>query len=339
MKQIVIRLSLVAFGLVLGLVGAELVLRVMHRPKAGLEFESLDDLRRTILSGESGTSAQPTEERVRRANLRSIINPHPDDQIIYDLKPNLDLVFQNVRVTTNSCGMRSPERSILKPSNTIRIALLGDSFAFGWGVAQDKIFAQRLEDNLNRISGGEPAFEVLNFAVPGYSTFQEVAKFEDTGLDFNPDIVMVFFVQNDFGLPFYVRDIAKPSGMLAATEFARLSWKAIDPEIKAQRKQLERLNPNAALRRLAEVGEARGFKVYLTFNPRKDWIKYKNQLHVLKRRSDIRVISFRREFMHAVKRRQIPPAALVLPNDPHPSALRHALYGDMLTPFFMEYIR
>jgi len=339
MKQVVLRLSLVAFGLVLGLIGAELVLRMMHRPQAGLEFDSLDDLRRTILSGESGTNAQPTEERVRRANLRSIINPHPDDQIIYDLKPNLDLVFQSVQVTTNSCGMRGPERSIPKPPNTIRIALLGDSFAFGWGVAQDKIFAQRLEDNLNRMSGGDPAFEVLNFAVPGYSTFQEVAKFEETGLDFNPDIVLVFFVQNDFGLPFYVRDIARPSGMLAATEFARLSWRAIDPEIKAQRKQLERLNPNAALRRLAEISETRGIKVYLTFNPRKDWIKYKNQLHVLKRRSDIRVISFRREFMHAVKRRQIPSEAVVLPNDPHTSALRHALYGDMLTSYFMEYLQ
>jgi hypothetical protein len=108
-------------------------------------------------------------------SLRAIVRSHPSDSIIYTLKPDLDLNFVRARVQTNSCGMRSPERPIVKPPGVYRIALLGDSFAFGWGVEQHETFAQKLEDVLNKRSRGHVKFEVLNFGVPGYSTFQEVA--------------------------------------------------------------------------------------------------------------------------------------------------------------------
>ena len=276
---------------------------------------------------------------VSGANLRAIINPHPDDKIIFDLKPNLDLIFQRVPVHTNSCGMRDKERSVIKPENTYRIALLGDSFAFGWGVEEDKIFARRLENNLNEIAQGKINFEVLNFGVPGYSTFQEVAKFKETGLDFNPDAVLVFFVQNDFGLPFYVKNIYRPGGMLAATEFARLSWKAIDPEIEQQRLQLLGYDPNTALRELSDICREKGIKLFISFNPRKDWVKDRNRLWILKNRKDIQIINFRPNFLGIVQERNIPEADLTLTFDPHPSALRHGLYGDLLTPYFMEAIQ
>lgn len=335
-----IKLALILFGLGLGLVLSEIALRVLRRPQAGTEFSSLKDLRRAMLQPEALPLPvdAPQDEALRDVTLRSIIVPHPDDKIIFDLRPNLDTVFQRVPLRTNSCGMRGPERAHAKGADTYRIALLGDSFAFGWGVKEEEIFASRLEDNLNRLSKPPLNFEVLNFGVPGYSTFQEVAKFKESGLEFNPDAVLVFFIQNDFGLPFYVRDIYRPGGFLAATEFARLSWKAVDPQIEEQRLELLGYNPNTAMAELADICRDSGIKLFLTFNPRKDWHKERRALWILKKRQDINLIDIRPELIEAIERRDIAHADLTLAHDPHPSALRHALLGDMLTPYFMEII-
>jgi len=351
------KLFLVGFGLFMGLVAAELGLRYLkplffHAEK-GTEFQSLDDVRRTLLLGApegaqnetsaaGSTNTGPQNETARNmesGNLRAIVTPHHDDKIIFDLKPNLDVIFQRAQVQTNSCGMREPERSIPKPFGTYRIALLGDSFTFGWGVRQNETFAQRLEDNLNRISQGNPKFEVLNFGVPGYSTFQEVARFKEFGLEFSPDEVLVFFVQNDFELPFYVRDIYRPGTILSSTEFLRLGAKALDSRIDDQRLELQGLDPNSALRELSDITKKQGIRLSLTINPRKEWKQWRNRLTVLNERSDIRLINMRPDFMRLVKGRSIPTPDLTLSFDPHPSPLRHAMYGDLLTPYFMDVIR
>jgi len=329
--------ALVVIGLLIGLAAAETALRFLIPARRGTEFGSLNELRSTILSEGSGAASSRSEtiDGIDSGNLRAIINPHPDDRIIFDLKPNLDTTFQRVSLKTNSCGMRGAERSIAKPPDTFRIALLGDSFAFGWGVRQEESFAQGLEDNLNRLADGRRRFEVLNFGVPGYSTFQEVAKFKESGLDFSPDAILVFFVQNDFGLPFYVRDIYNPGSVLAATEFARLSWKAIDPNIEQQRLELLGYDPNSALRQLAKLARQERLPLFLTFNPRKDWDKDLYRLPILKKRRDIKVINLRPDFENIMAVRGYAEADLTLPHDPHPSPLRHAIYGDILTPYFM----
>ncbi len=341
------KLILICFGLILGLIALELGLRYLKpliMPSAkGTEFESLDDVRRTLLGGNdsagSNTATSETPQSMESGNLRAIVNPHHHDKIIFDLKPNLDVVFQRAQVKTNSCGMREPERTLVKPFGTYRIAILGDSFTFGWGVRQEETFAQRLEDNLNRISKGNPKFEVLNFGVPGYSTFQEVAHFKDFGLDFSPDEVLVFFVQNDFELPFYVRDIYRPGGILSSTEFLRLGAKAIDSKIEEQRLQMRGLDPNSALAELSDLTKSLGIRLSLTINPRKEWKEWRDRLTVLSERSDIRLINMRPDFMRLVEGRKIPTPDLTLSFDPHPSPLRHAMYGDLLTPYFMDVIQ
>ncbi len=334
------RFFLITFGVGIGLLGIEGALRLIKLRAHGTEFGSLDDVRRSILQGTEANASTSGEsiDDIASGNLRAIVNPHPSDRIIFDLKPNLDTIFQRVPVRTNSCGMRGPERPIAKPPDTYRIALLGDSFAFGWGVAQESIFAQRLEDNLNRIAGGKRRFEVLNFAVPGYSTFQEVARFLEQGLDFQPNAVLVFFVQNDFGFPFYVRDVYRPGSMLAATEFARLTWQAIDPKIEEQRLELSGYDPNSALKELAIESKKHGIDLYFTMNPRSDWEKDFKRLPIVKKRRDIKFINMRPDFERMMEIRKIPERDLTLPQDPHPSALRHAMYGDILTPYFMENI-
>ncbi|HEX5010639.1 MAG TPA: SGNH/GDSL hydrolase family protein [Planctomycetota bacterium] len=91
----------------------------------------------------------------------------------------------------NSRGLRDTEHTFQKKPGTLRIALLGDSLAWGWGVDNGKAFADIVERDLG------PDVEVINFGVPGYSTDQELLAFERDGVNYEPDLVLLCFVLND----------------------------------------------------------------------------------------------------------------------------------------------
>jgi hypothetical protein len=330
-----VKLLMISFGLISALLISAVTLQFVSLGPKGTEFNSFDDVRRAMMAPPVG-AARSSNPETGNISLRGIVQPHPSNSIIYTLQPNLDLTFVRARVVTNSCGMRSPERPVAKPRGVYRIALLGDSFAFGWGVEQKETFAQHLEDNLNRASKGSPRFEVLNFGVPGYSTFQEVALFEELGLDFQPDAVLVYFVQNDFGMPFFIRDIEGSGGILSSLKFIELGQKLFSPD--ALNKQIANLglDPNRAMARLGELSARYGFTPYLTINPRKSWRRDLSRMPALKKGSGVQFIPLRDGLLEYIKRNNIPEKDLTLSFDPHPSALRHRILGQLLTPYFAQ---
>jgi lysophospholipase L1-like esterase len=84
-----------------------------------------------------------------------------------------------------------------KPAGVRRIALLGDSVAFGAGVAAGAELPAQLAA---RLAGAAPPTEVLNLAVPGYDTLDEVAFLEAVGLPLAPDVVVLAYCINDAGV-------------------------------------------------------------------------------------------------------------------------------------------
>jgi lysophospholipase L1-like esterase len=139
------------------------------------------------------------------ADLREMVRPSAFPDLVYDLKPDVDTCFKNARVTTNHDGQRaSVSYSRAKPQDTYRIVLLGDSNAFGWGVAQEDIFATRMQSALAAASGR--SVEIINLAVPGYNTAMEVASYLAKGAAYSPDCVMVLFCGNDLSVPFLMRE-------------------------------------------------------------------------------------------------------------------------------------
>jgi tetratricopeptide (TPR) repeat protein len=95
---------------------------------------------------------------------------------------------------TNAHGQRDLDRSLGKPPGSRRILLLGDSVVEGSGLRQlDHTISRWMERLL-----GDPRVEVLNFGVSGYCTRAEVELLEVKGLAFEPDVVVVVFVENDF---------------------------------------------------------------------------------------------------------------------------------------------
>tara|TARA_Y100000310_G_scaffold313699_1_gene362364 strand:- start:718 stop:1791 length:1074 start_codon:yes stop_codon:yes gene_type:complete len=122
-----------------------------------------------------------------------------DEEKVFEHKPGIKSLLkrQEFRTTVeiNSRGLRDKEYELEKPDNTIRIAVLGDSFTFGYGVEQNETFSKILETKLNSLS--EINYEVINFGVSAYGTEQEYILMQNTVLEYSPDIILLGFVNND----------------------------------------------------------------------------------------------------------------------------------------------
>ena len=99
---------------------------------------------------------------------------------------------QYVRI--NSQGFRDRERTYEKPANTVRIAILGNSWTEALQVPLEKTYCSVLERKLTEQGcfGGR-RIEVLNFGVAGYSTAQELLTLQQEVWKYHPDTVIVAF--------------------------------------------------------------------------------------------------------------------------------------------------
>ncbi len=103
-------------------------------------------------------------------------------------------------VQVNSDGLRDREHTKAKPPNTLRIAVLGDSFTEAIHVPVEQTFWSKLERKLGNCEAikGRKKVEVINFGVQGYGTAQELIMLRKKVWDYNPDIVVLaFFIGND----------------------------------------------------------------------------------------------------------------------------------------------
>jgi hypothetical protein len=103
-------------------------------------------------------------------------------------------------VQVNSEGLRDREHTKAKPPNTLRIAVLGDSFTEAIHVPVEQTFWSKLERKLGNCEAvkGRKKVEVINFGIQGYGTAQELIMLRKKVWDYNPDIVVLaFFIGND----------------------------------------------------------------------------------------------------------------------------------------------
>jgi hypothetical protein len=109
----------------------------------------------------------------------------------YTLKPQRTTEFQRYVMQTNEWGMRDRPYSREKPAGTLRIALLGDSYAMGMAVADDEVFETVMEERLERERPvpGYDHYEILNFAVGGYTVHDHLAILPSV-LSFEPDVLL-----------------------------------------------------------------------------------------------------------------------------------------------------
>lgn len=100
----------------------------------------------------------------------------------------------------NSQGFRGPELAVPKPSDVLRIACLGDSHTYGFGVEDQATWPAQMELALAQ-HFPEGAIEVFNAGVNAYDTAQEVQWLKHGVMAFEPDIVLLAYFANDASLP------------------------------------------------------------------------------------------------------------------------------------------
>jgi hypothetical protein len=120
-----------------------------------------------------------------------------DQQRGWALRPGAEgLVADETRqyVRINSHGFHDVERGYEKPANTVRIAVLGNSWTEAMQVPLDKNYCSVLERKLTKLYCYEgERVEVLNFGVSGYSTAQELLLLRQEVWKYHPDAIIVAF--------------------------------------------------------------------------------------------------------------------------------------------------
>ena len=164
-----------------------------------------------------------------------------------ELLPNTDMVINGQRFQTNEFAFRDKSYPLARPSNTCRVAVLGTSFAMGWGVSNGESYFDLIEDKLNAEgrSGTFARFEFLNFAVNALGTFSQLEFLKGDGVSkFHPQVVLLSGYQADTyltGLTFerairqevdlrypYLKELAVRSGVTKSTPPAQAA-KLLNP--------------------------------------------------------------------------------------------------------------
>lgn len=101
-----------------------------------------------------------------------------------------------LHVQLNSWKCRDPEWSEAKPPGVTRIAFVGDSFTYGWGIERtEDRFPDLLAARLQKMAPGR--FEVMNVAFPGWGTGDQLTPTADILARFGVDEVILGYVFND----------------------------------------------------------------------------------------------------------------------------------------------
>ena len=267
LRPIFANLALVGVAGTLALCALEGLLRLVHDPAP----EQEQRLRRL--------GASPFLEAAR-GGLRRLKPDHswgiryPSDERGYFLPGNV------VRYQTNAEGFR--DRPFDDDPSSLRIALLGDSFAFGLGVHLGDTAAVLLEGLLG---ASHPCpVEIYNFAVPGTATHEHVRLLEDSALKHEPDMILLWYFLNDVeaGPTLSYLGADEPPGVLASwrrvsalarfigtrIDSRRLARHLVQDYTRAYRPTGERWQVMvASLRRIADIARRRDIPAVLAVHP------------------------------------------------------------------------
>jgi hypothetical protein len=168
------RLILAAAGLLVGLLLAELSLRLWAPPGVGFVLDA------TTSSFDPGMFQE-------------------DPVLLQRLAPSTTTTVQSVQgsrtLRTNSLGLRGPELKE-KPASEIRVLALGDSFTLGLQVAEAQTWSAQLSSRLG--TALEVPVQVLNAGMVGYGTRQSTHRLVELAASTQADAaVLLFYLGND----------------------------------------------------------------------------------------------------------------------------------------------
>jgi lysophospholipase L1-like esterase len=126
----------------------------------------------------------------------------PDDRLGKAPRPGMKAWYGTeggALVHFNRQGLRDREHDRQKPPQSLRIAVLGDSYTEALQVPVEKTFWSVMEQEMQHCHNwNRRPVEVLNFGVAGYSTAQELQMLRYRVWNYSPDIILLaMFLGND----------------------------------------------------------------------------------------------------------------------------------------------
>ncbi len=120
----------------------------------------------------------------------------PDPHIGWKGRPDFKGIYKTAEFETlieyGPDGYRKAQHTTVPREDAKRIAFMGDSFAWGWGVSQGELFSDRLQDLVG------DGFNIKNFGINTFCTVQYAIQLEREILDWEPDAIGLMFYSNDF---------------------------------------------------------------------------------------------------------------------------------------------
>lgn len=125
--------------------------------------------------------------KIRKLNARMIRSTNPVLYLEYDPDdPNI-----------NNAGHRGADIIKEKKAGEYRIAIIGDSVTYGYGVDIQHTFPALLQQKLDHLATPRKKYTVLNFGVSGYGTVSELELYKTKIADYKPDLVLLQYTLND----------------------------------------------------------------------------------------------------------------------------------------------
>jgi hypothetical protein len=302
-------------------------------------YETLLDTRRSAIDAAPDPPREAVEAGVFLSITRMRFVRPTGDLLSYELVPSYrGGMFRGLPFETNRWGMRDKEYALTPRPGTFRIALIGASYEMGASVRVEETFEWLLEDRLNREGPGTPRrrYEILNFAVGGYSLPQNVIVVEKKAFRFAPDALVV-------GLK--ILDFTRGIDVLAAT--SRQGGTIPYPEVREMlrragvksgmseldlRRRLRPIMPEIlrwSLDRIATLARSHGIPAVALVMPRPDAqpgdAEAQDALAAWASEAGFSVIRLEGVFVgHPLD------SIRIRPPDGHPTALGHRLIADRL---------
>jgi len=118
-----------------------------------------------------------------------------DPELIFALVPEQTSFTADEPVSINALGLRGPLVPRARPDGTLRILVLGDSVAFGFGVSDANVLGVRAA---RRLGDAGIAAEAVNAGVPSYNLAQAIQFLDRECERYSPDWVAAVLSWNDF---------------------------------------------------------------------------------------------------------------------------------------------
>lgn len=139
---------------------------------------------------------QTLREELTKTKIDSFIRPSNNANLFYELLPNVRVKWNNSIVVTDPSGyfrISEVQKEPVLPD--IKVALVGDSTAFGWKVNYEETYGEILRKKLEDYT--HKSISLRNYSVPGYNSHQILTTLKERVLEWNPDLIILHYDHND----------------------------------------------------------------------------------------------------------------------------------------------